>query len=125
MSIIKKIWKEWHILRKDFRDRDFIETKDGLFFTVVGYAHPDEEILAYLKYYPNSGGKWSRSGNNYERAIKFYDVPHLKETLRILEHNWPIYLHQDELLNISFSAVPKKLIHIHYNIPRHLAQERL
>lgn len=102
------------IPRKDFRDRDFIETIDGLFFTVVGYVHPDEKILAYLKYYPGSGGKWSRSGSNYERAIKFYDIPHLKETLKILEKNWPKYLYKDELLNISFSAVPKDLIHVHY-----------
>lgn len=102
------------ITRKDFRDRDFIETIDGLFFTVVGYVHPDEKILAYLKYYPGSGGKWSRSGSNYERAIKFYDIPHLKETLKILEKNWPKYLYKDELLNISFSAVPKDLIHVHY-----------
>jgi len=102
------------IPRKDFRDRDFIETIDGLFFTVVGYVHPDEKILAYLKYYPRSGGKWSRSGSNYERAIKFYDIPHLKETLKILEKNWPKYLYKDELLNISFSAVPKDLIHVHY-----------
>lgn len=102
------------IPRKDFRDRDFIETIDGLFFTVVGYVHPDEKILAYLKYYPGSAGKWSRSGSNYERAIKFYDIPHLKETLKILEKNWPKYLYKDELLNISFSAVPKDLIHVHY-----------
>ncbi|MGB6680996.1 MAG: hypothetical protein WBF08_06715 [Candidatus Bathyarchaeia archaeon] len=102
------------IPRKDFRDRDFIETNDGLFFTVVGYVHPDEKILTYLKYYPGSGGKWSRSGRNYERAIKFYDIPHLKETLKILEKNWPKYLYKDELLNISFSAVPKELIHVHY-----------
>lgn len=102
------------IPRKDFRDRDFIETNDGLFFTVVGYVHPNEKILAYLKYYPRSGGKWSRSGSNYERAIKFYDIPHLKETLKILEKNWPKYLYKDELLNISFSAVPKDLIHVHY-----------
>ncbi|WP_455370029.1 hypothetical protein [[Eubacterium] cellulosolvens] len=102
------------IPRKDFRDRDFIETKDGLFFTVVGNIHSDEKILAYLKYYPRSDGKWARSGTNYERAIKFYDIPHLKETLKILEKSWPIYLMKDELLNISFSAVPKNLMYAHY-----------
>jgi predicted nucleotidyltransferase len=101
-------------MRKDFRDRDFIETKDGLFFTVVGNLHPDEKILAYLKYYPRSAGKWSHLTKNYERAIKFYDIPHLKETLKILEKNWPKYLHQDEFLNISFSAIQKKMIKIHY-----------
>jgi predicted nucleotidyltransferase len=102
------------ITRNDFRDRDFIETNDSLFFTVVGYVHPNEKILAYLKYYPGSDGKWTRSGTSYERAIKFYDIPHLKETLKILQRNWPKYLHKDELLNISFSAVPKELILIHH-----------
>ena len=115
-SKIKKnsIWRLFFIPRKDFRDRDFIETKDGLFFTVVGNVHPEDKILAYMKYYPGSNGKWVRLGSKYERAIKFYDIPHLKETLKILEKRWPKYLVVDELLNISFSAVPKDLILTHY-----------
>ena len=118
----KNVLKGVPITRKDFRDRDFIETNDGLLFTVVGYIHPNEKILAYLKYYPGSGGKWSRSGSNYERAIKFYDIPHLKETLKILGKNWPKYLYKDELLNISFSAVPKELIHVHYKPEKKLSE---
>ena len=53
-------------------------------------------------------------GSKYERAIKFYDIPHLKETLNLLEKKWPKYLLEDELLNISFSAVPKDLILTHH-----------
>ncbi|MEM2942776.1 MAG: hypothetical protein QXT81_05080, partial [Candidatus Bathyarchaeia archaeon] len=66
----------------DYRDRDFIETKEGLLFTVVGNVHPPGRILAYLKYYPAKSGKWSRLGQNFERAIKYYDIPHLKETIK-------------------------------------------
>jgi len=34
------------------KDRDFIETVEGLLFCVVGYLHPPDRYTAYLKYCP-------------------------------------------------------------------------
>jgi len=39
-------------------DRDFIRTKEGFFWVVVGYTHPPNRIIAYLKYIPTTFGKW-------------------------------------------------------------------
>jgi len=104
----------------DFRDRDYLETAEGLLFTVAGNTHPEDRALAYLKYFPSSQGRWVRSGFRFDRAIKYYDIPHLKETIDFLSARYPQYLYRDHLLNISFTAVPIKAIRIH-----HLPEEKL
>lgn len=98
----------------DYRDRDFIETAEGLLFTVVGNIHPPDRVLAYLKYYPAPSGKWSRSGRKFDRAIKYYDIPHLKETIELLSEKYPHYIRRDPFLNIVFPAVPTEAIAEHY-----------
>jgi predicted nucleotidyltransferase len=100
--------------RNDFRDRDSLETIEGLLFTVVGNIHPEDRIIAYLKYYPSPNGKWARAGVKFERAIKYYDIPHLKETIELLTSRYPHYLYKDELFGISFTAVATKSIKNHY-----------
>ena len=32
------------------RCRDFIVTSDGLVFAVVAYVHPDDRVIAYLRF---------------------------------------------------------------------------
>jgi hypothetical protein len=36
-------------VNRSFRDRDYLETADGLFFTVIGSVHPEDRVLAYRK----------------------------------------------------------------------------
>lgn len=48
------------------RDKDYIETHDGLLFNVVGYEHPSDGWVANLKYV--DGRKW-KSG--YAAAVQF------------------------------------------------------
>ncbi|MHA1333605.1 MAG: nucleotidyltransferase domain-containing protein [Candidatus Odinarchaeia archaeon] len=88
------------------RDRDFILTKDGLIFCVVGYVHPEDRIISYLKYVPNNLGKWKRAGENYYRVIPYYSAPQVAETFNFLEHNYPKYLFYSKYDNITFTAVP-------------------
>ena len=104
----------------DFRDRDYLEAEDGLFFTVVGNVHPKDRVLAYLKYFPSPQGKWRRDNQSFDRAIKFYDIPHLSETIDLISSRYPHYLYRDQLLAISFTAVPMKKIKTH-----HLPEEKL
>jgi predicted nucleotidyltransferase len=98
----------------DRRDRDFIETREGLLFTVVGNIHPPGRTLAYLKYYPAETGRWSRLGQRFERAIKYYDIPHLKETIKLLSSRCPNYIRKDPFLNIVFPAVPEEEVKVYY-----------
>ncbi|MGQ9542648.1 MAG: hypothetical protein ACUVTM_00960 [Candidatus Bathyarchaeia archaeon] len=98
----------------DFRDRDFIETVDGYFFTVVGNMHPEGKVFAYLKYYPDSKGKWRRLSQTYERAIKYYDIPHLNDAVRLVSERCSRYLYRDGLLNIDFTAIPVEAFGVYY-----------
>jgi len=49
------------------KDKDFVETKECLFFCVVGYLHPPDAFTAYLKYRPEAGGRWQRAARSFHR----------------------------------------------------------
>jgi len=89
------------------KDRDFIETQEGLLFCVVGYLHPSDRYTAYLKYIPDQGGKWSRDETRYARAIPYYHVSQIENTYEYLRENHPDYLHECPVRNITVSSVPR------------------
>jgi hypothetical protein len=91
-------------LRKE-KDRDYIRTFEDLFFCVVGYTHPPDRILAYLKYMPSPEGKWGHK-QRFKRMLKQYDAQSVAEGFKLLEEKYPNYLYQDPINNITFSAVP-------------------
>ena len=93
-------------MRRQYRDRDYLETEEGLFFTVVGNIHPKERVIAYLKNIPSHTGKWGRNDKRYERALKYYTMNCLSETLTFLAEHHPQYIHQLEADKITFSSVP-------------------
>ena len=43
---------------KNPKDHDFIRTEENYLFCVIGYSHPEDRIISYLKYVPNITGKW-------------------------------------------------------------------
>ena len=89
--------------KRTFRDRDHLLTRDGLYFTVVGNIHPQDRIIAYLKYFPKSSKK---DKNNLIRTIKQYNIPNLIESIKIVEKNYPHYLCQLENYDFKFPSVP-------------------
>lgn len=96
------------------RDHDYLRTTDGLFFTVVGDVHPRDRALAYLKYVPSCQGKWGRGKKRFGRALKYYTIPHLIETLSLLERSYPQYLFYSDVYKITFSSVPLDRVAWHY-----------
>jgi predicted nucleotidyltransferase len=50
------------------RTRDFIYTKDELFFATTSYLHPDDKILSFLRYIPDPNGERSRNGQRYSKV---------------------------------------------------------
>jgi len=96
------------------RDRDFIETVEGLLFCVVGYLHPPDRYTAYLKYVPESGGKWTRDDVSYVRAIPFYHVSQVEGTYVYLEESHPGYIFDCPVRNITISSVPKASVKRYY-----------
>jgi hypothetical protein len=96
------------------KDRDFIETIEGLLFCVVGYLHPPDQYTAYLKYIPSPHGKWGRSGTCYARALPYYHVSQVENTYDFLRKNYPQYIFDCPVRNITVSSVPHSRVKTYY-----------
>lgn len=99
---------------RGFRDRDYLETVEGLYFTVLGNLHPPGRVVAYLKYAPSPRGRWGKPPRLFDRPIKAYTVRNVKVTLEFLRRRYPRYLYRIESFNVEFSAVPLARIKRHY-----------
>ena len=104
------------------KDRDFVETGEGLFFCLLGYLHPPNGYTAYLKYFPRAGGKWSRGNVRYQRALSYYHVTEIEKTFDFLREHYPHFLFDCPIRNITISTVPKGLVKRYY-VPEERLQE--
>ena len=102
-----------------FKDRDFILTKDNFFFCIIGYDHPRDRAIAYLKYAPAEKGKWNLKNIPLKRMIPHYSATSVENTYKFLE-KYPVYIYNDELNNIKITAVPKSLIKNYYETRKKL-----
>jgi len=119
------------------KDRDFLRTREGMFFCVTGYLHPPDRYTAYLKYSPASAdvgrasadivdtgrasvGKWRDGETAYRRELPYYHVRTVEETIRHLEQRYPWYVHDCPVRGIRFSMVPRECVARYYD-----PQERL
>lgn len=102
------------------KDRDFIETAEGLFLCVVGYLHPPDSYTAYLKYIPDPGGRWGRGETRYARAIPYYHVSQVEETYALLREKYPQYLLSCPVRGITVSSVPRSWVKTYYHPRRRL-----
>ncbi|MEL9940351.1 MAG: hypothetical protein QW348_08160 [Ignisphaera sp.] len=111
---------------RGYRDRDFIETFEGLVFCVIGNIHPRGRVLSYLKYVANleSGVrvKWSRNGVVYGRILPFYSAVGVKSVLEYLKRNHLDYVVFDEYRGVELIEVPENRISIHYKPEERLSQ---
>lgn len=97
------------------KDRDMVETRDGLMFVVVGYLHPPGRVTAYLKYVPSEEGKWGRGGTRYTRVLGYYHVTQVEKTYGYLRENHPDYLYDCPVRNIIVSCVPLGDVKVYYD----------
>jgi len=107
---------------RGFRDHDFLRTREGLFFCVVGSFHPPDRVVSYLKYVPAKFGVWGRGKKRFRRVMRAYTIPSLLETFRLLERSYPHYLFYSSFYNITMTAVPHEYVAKHYKPEEKLAQ---
>jgi len=105
-----------------FRDRDFIQTKEGFFFCAVGPFHPPDRVISYLKYVPAKLGLWGKGKKRFKRVMRAYTIPSLLETFSFLEKSYPQYLFYSPFYNITMTAVPHKYLTKHHKPEEKLAQ---
>jgi len=103
---------------REFRDRDFLESNEGLIFCVIGNIHPVDRVIAYLKYIPHYSSsirtKWSRSGVMYGRILPHYSAMGVKDTLNYLRKQHPEYIVFDKYRSIELIEVPRYRIKTHF-----------
>jgi predicted nucleotidyltransferase len=113
--------KRVRFMRK-FRDRDFLRTKEGFLFCVVGPYHPPNRVISYLKYVPAKLGSWGKGIWRFKRVMRNYTIPSLLETFKLLEKEYPHYLFYSPFYNILMTAVPSEYVAKHYKPEEKLAQ---
>lgn len=96
------------------KDRDFLETREGMFFCVTGYLHPPDKVTAYLKYSPVTQGKWRKGDTAFRRELPYYHVDTVSDTIAYLRKKYPQYVHFCPVRNIEMSMVPKSYISQYY-----------
>ncbi|MEM2211385.1 MAG: hypothetical protein QXW83_01890 [Nitrososphaerales archaeon] len=101
------------------RDRDFIKTKEGFFFCAIGYTHPKDRIISYIKYVPKEGGKWA---GKYDRVMPSYTMLNLLKNLYNLKEYYPHYVYNSKVFNTMISAVPYNYIKHYYHPDRKIQQ---
>lgn len=101
------------LILRDYRDRDYLLTKEGFYFCVVGPTHPRDRVIAYVKYVPNPTGKWGKGETRFKRVLPYYTMQRLLETFRILEA-FPYYLYDSPVFNVKMSAVPLDYVLTHF-----------
>ncbi len=104
------------------KDRDFVETTEGLLFCVVGYLHPSDKYTAYLKYSPAPEGRWRRQGTAYHRELAYYHAHQVGQTLDTLQAQYPGYIHYCPVRDMTFSMVPHDRVQTYYCPEERLAQ---
>ncbi len=110
--------------RRDFRDRDFIETPAGL-FCVIGSTHPPDRVIAYLKYvHTRDPQLWKRGETYFDRIMRVYSASMYLDVLSYLKEKYPHYVVYDEYLSLELIEVPRKEILRHYK-PEERAKEIL
>lgn len=83
---------------------DYVETVEGLLFTVKGLHHPEGLVIAYLRYVPDPNGDRSWGSHRYRRV---YDIDESNEFLR----KWyPQYVNYVKAKGLALQSVPFRLV---------------
>ncbi len=104
------------------RDGDTLLMKEGFIFYVFGYEHPDNRVLAFLKYIPSRfapkfpvrflSHKWNLENIELSRPEKLYTAQNYQKFLVTLRNNFPEYLYfcpyrGKEVLSVPLNNIKK------------------
>ena len=84
---------------KQVRTRDFIYTKDDLYFASTNYIHPKDRLISFLRYVPDSEGDREKDGKRYRKVGS-------EEAYDYLRANHPEYLYFCDVTNVEMMGVP-------------------
>lgn len=82
------------------RTRDFIYTKDELYFASTNYIHPSDRYISFLRYIPDPKGDREKNGVKYKKVSSTESYDYLRE-------NYPDYLFFSDVTNVEMMGVPR------------------
>lgn len=94
----------------------YLETLEGLIFTVKGNIHPPKAFISYIRYVPHREGDRQRNGKKYLRVYSF------KDQFKVLESYLHKYVWYDEVLDEVVQGVPRGYVALVYD-PRAMVAE--
>jgi predicted nucleotidyltransferase len=102
------------------RDGDAILTKEGFIFYVIGYLHPPERVISYVKYVPKKLAEdfdikwlpyeWKLEDSVLVRPAMLYSPSNYDRILSVFKQNHPEYVVEDKNLRKELLTVPKTSI---------------
>ena len=92
------------------RIRDFIETKEGLYFAVNSYIHPQNLFFAFLRYVPYEFVDFKIDDSNIREinGKKYVKIAESHRTYEFLKEKFDKYLFYDETIDVLMHAIPKE-----------------
>jgi uncharacterized protein len=97
-------------------DGDTFVTTDGFILNTFGYEHPDDRVLAFLKYIPAKYKElfnvemldrtWKFGENQLFRAEKLYTAKNYQTFIEAFRKNFPDYLYYDSYRNKELITAP-------------------
>jgi predicted nucleotidyltransferase len=96
---------------------DVIETLDGSFFEVIGFNHPMDRVIGYIKYYPTpqiTDRSKIKLVHNEKKTVYYQRVSDLAARHSYIKEQKPNYLLQTPNYYFPFHAIPIADIVHHY-----------
>ena len=81
------------------RTRDFIYTIDDLFLATTSYLHPEDRIISFLRYIPDSQGERSKNGSRYSKVDT-------QQAYQFIKEKYPEYLFDSGVTGEKMMGVP-------------------
>ncbi|MHA1799149.1 MAG: hypothetical protein ACTSVY_11960 [Candidatus Helarchaeota archaeon] len=98
------------------RDGDIILTDDGFIFYAIGYEHPKEKVISYLKYIPQEfkskfplsfiNNVWYHDNLPYIRPKQLYSPNNFKIILESFKKYFPDYLFYSDRIQKVIFVIP-------------------
>lgn len=89
----------------DVYESFYLETEEGMYFTVKGMVHPPDRFIAYLRYAPDP-----HAGERFKEGRRYRRLYHFAEQEQYLQANAAHYLFFDPVYRATLQGVPRSCI---------------
>jgi hypothetical protein len=100
------------------REGDLLETLGGAIFDVKGLVHPNDRIVAFIRFF------LEEKGDRKKNALTYSKVYPLSERYSLLREKFPTYLVYDPVFDETLCEVPIDSIKKHFDPVKKLQQLR-